>query len=109
MKFLVLATALLAPTLAFAQAAAPTNTQAPAAAAPAPRAPKPAHAAPKQAAKPAHTSVETLEIVQVMGMRQIDPATYEIDVRLQNGREAQLRANAFVMQNLGQLLGTYGK
>jgi len=108
-KFLVLATALLAPTLAFAQGAAPTTTQAPAAAAPAPRAAKPAPTAPKHAAKPAQTSAETLEIVQVIGLRQIDPATYEIDVRLQNGREVQLRANAFVMQNLGQLLGTYGK
>jgi hypothetical protein len=106
-KFLVLATALLAPTLAFAQSVAPTTTQAPAAAPP--RAAKPTPTAPKHAAKPAQTSAETLEIVQVIGMRQIDPATYEIDVRLQNGREAQLRANAFVMQNLGQLLGTYGK
>ncbi len=106
-KFLVLATALLVPTLAFAQGAAPATSQAPAA--PAPRTAKPAPATPKHAAKPAQTSVETLEIVQVIGMRQIDPATYEIDVRLQNGRAAQLRANAFVMQNLGQLLGTYGK
>ncbi|WP_233021826.1 hypothetical protein [Rhodopseudomonas boonkerdii] len=108
MKFLVLATALLAPTLAFAQNAATAPTQAPAAA-PVPRAAKPAAAAPKHAAKPAPASPETLEITQVIGLRQIDPATYEIDVRLQNGRAAQLRANAFVMQNLGQLLGTYGK
>jgi hypothetical protein len=106
-KFLVLATALLAPTLAFAQGAAPTTTQAQApapAAAPAPRAAK-QPAAPKQA----QTSLETLEITQVIGIRQIDPATYEIGMRLQNGKEVHLRANAFVMQNLGQLLGTYGK
>jgi hypothetical protein len=108
---IVLATALLAPTLAFAQGAAPATTQAPVAApatAPAPRAAK-QPAAPKQAAKPAQTSLETLEIIQVIGIRQIDPANYEIGVRLQNGSEVHLRANAFVMQNLGQLLGTYGK
>lgn len=108
MKFLVLATALLTPTLVFAQGAAPTaQTQAPAAA-PAPRAAKPV-AAPKRAAKPAQTGPEALEISQVIGIRQIDPASYEIDLRLQNGREVQLRANAFVLQNLGQMLGTYGK
>ncbi len=50
-----------------------------------------------------------MEITQVLGMRQFDPATYEIGVRLQGGKEVHLRANAFVMQNLGQLLGTYGK
>lgn len=106
-KFIVLATALLAPTLAFAQAPAPA--QAPAAA-PAPR-PAKQPAAPKQAAPAAATQsgIETLEISQVLGLRQLDPATYEIGVRLQNGKEVHLRANAFVMQNLGQLLGTYGK
>ncbi|WP_398476721.1 hypothetical protein [Tardiphaga sp.] len=109
MKFLVLATALLAPTIAVAQGAAPTPAQAPAAAAPAPRPAKQPAAAPKQAAKPAQTSLETMEISQVLGMRQLDPATYEIGVRLQDGKEVHLRANAFVMQNLGQLLGTYGK
>lgn len=107
-KLIVLATALLAPTLACAQGAAPTPAQAPAAAAaPAPRVAK--QAAPKHAAKPAQASQDMLEITQVIGIRQIDPATYEIDVRLQNGHEMHLRANAFVMQNLGQMLGTYGK
>lgn len=106
-KFLVLATALLAPTAALAQGAAPAASPAPAAA-PAPRAAK-QPAAPKQAAKPAQTSLETLEITQVLGLRQLDPATYEIGLRLQNGSEVHLRANAFVLQNLGQVLGTYGK
>jgi DNA replication initiation complex subunit (GINS family) len=103
-KFIVLATALLVPTLAFAQGAAP----APAPAAPAKQA-APKHAAPKHAAAPPQTSIETLEITQVIGIRQIDPATYEIGVRQPDGKEVHLRANAFVMQNLGQLLGTYGK
>lgn len=107
MKFIVLATALLAPTLAFAQGAAPAPTQAPAAA-PAPR-PAKQPAAPKQATAPAQASRDTLEITQVLGLRQLDPATYEIGLRLQNGKEVHLRANAFVLQNLGQLLGTYGK
>lgn len=101
-KIIVLATALLAPSLAFAQSAAPAP------AAPAKQA-APKHAAPKPAAAPAQTSLETIEITQVIGIRQIDPATYEIGVRQPNGKEVHLRANAFVMQNLGQLLGTYGK
>ena len=106
-KFIVLATTLLAPTLAFAQA--PAQAQAPAAA-PAPR-PAKQPATPKQAppAAATQTGIETLEISQVLGLRQLDPATFEIGVRLQNGKEVHLRANAFVMQNLGQLLGTYGK
>ncbi len=110
-KFIVLATALLAPTLAFAQGAAPAPAEAPAAAAPAPRPAKqaaPKQAAPKQAAA-AQGSLETLEISQVLGMRQVDAATYEIGVRLANGKEVHLRANVFVMQSLGQLLGTYGR
>jgi hypothetical protein len=115
-KFLILATALLAPTFAYAQSAAPAIAPAPAATAPRakpaavkPAPAKPAAAAKKGATKPAATSPETMEIAQVIGLRQIDPAIYEIDVRLQDGRQVQLRANAFVMQNLGQLLGTYGK
>jgi len=103
-KFLVLATALLAPTLACAQGAAPAPAQAPAAAT-APRPAKQPAAAPKQAAP---AGIETLEISQVLGLRQIDPATYEIGLRLQNGKEVHLRSNAFVLQSMGQLLGTYG-
>jgi pyruvate/2-oxoglutarate dehydrogenase complex dihydrolipoamide acyltransferase (E2) component len=112
-KFIVLATALLAPTLAFAQGAAPTpapaQAQAPAAA-PAPR-PAKQPAAPKKAAQAAQAQagIEMLEVSQVLGLRQIDPATYEIGIRLQNGKEVHLRANAFVLQSLGQLLGTYGQ
>lgn len=107
-KFIVLATALLAPTIAFAQGAAPAPAQAPAAtAAPAPRAAK-QPAAPKHTAPAAPAGIETLEVSQVLGLRQIDPATYEIGFRLQNGKEVHLRSNAFVLQSMGQLLGTYG-
>lgn len=104
-KFIVLATALLAPSLAFAQGAAPAPAQAPAAA-PAPRPAK--QAAPAKQTAPAQSAIETLEISQVLGLRQIDPATYEIGLRLQNGKEVHLRSNAFVLQSMGQLLGTYG-
>jgi hypothetical protein len=59
--------------------------------------------------RPAQTSSDVLDVVQVLGIRQLDPTTYEIDVRLQSGSEAHLRMNAFVMQNLGMNLGTIGK
>jgi hypothetical protein len=101
MKAIMLAAALLAPVAAFAQGTA-TPSAAPA------RPAKPVHAAPHPA-KPPQTSPEVLDIVQIIGIRQVDAATYEIDARLQNGHELHLRANAFVMQSLGQMLGTYGK
>lgn len=102
MKSLVLAAALLLPTMALAQDAAPaTAAKPPAAAAKPKRAPV--------ATKPAQTTPEVLDITQIIGIRQVDPATYEVDARLQNGSEVHLRMNAFVMQNLGMQLGTYGK
>lgn len=58
---------------------------------------------------PAQTSAEVLDVNQILGIRQVDPATYEIDTRLQSGEEVHLRMNAFVMQSLGMQLGTYGK
>jgi hypothetical protein len=117
MATLVLAAALLLPgPMTFAQDAEPADADAvpaaPATAAPKSVAPKPrrAAAAPaRPAARPAQTSSDVLDVVQVLGIRQIDPATYEIDLRLQNGTEAHLRMNAFVMQSLGMDLGTYGK
>jgi nucleoid-associated protein YgaU len=114
LKAFAVAAALLWPaTAAFAQDATPP--QQPVAAAPAPRAsaaapkPKRAPVAAVRPAKPAQTSADVLDVVQVLGIRQLDPATYEIDVRLQSGGEAHLRMNAFVMQNLGMNLGTFGK
>ncbi|MES2029229.1 MAG: hypothetical protein V4477_08650 [Pseudomonadota bacterium] len=102
MKSLALAAALLLPTMALAQDAAPaTAAKPPATAAKPKRAPV--------AAKPAQTSPEVLDITQIIGIRQVDPATYEVDARLQSGSEVHLRMNAFVMQNLGMQLGTYGK
>jgi hypothetical protein len=111
-KSFVLAAALLLPTMALAQDTAPPA----AAQAPVPLVVKPkrapataaAHAAPHVAAKPAQISNDVIDINQILGIRQIDPATYEIDARLQSGSEVHLRMNAFVMQGLGMQLGTYG-
>ena len=50
-----------------------------------------------------------MEISQIVGIRMIDAATYEIDAKAQNGALVKLRMNAFVMQDLGRQLGTYGK
>ncbi|CAN5334046.1 hypothetical protein BH11PSE4_BH11PSE4_37080 [soil metagenome] len=111
MKSVLLAATLLLPlsmTAAIAQSTAPSPA-APAAA------PKPVHAV-KPKPKPVHhaapaaaTTPETLDIVQILDLRQIDPATYEIDARLQDGSPVSLRMNAFVMQGLGVRLGTFGK
>ena len=106
MKSVLLAAALLLPAhFAFAQDAAP----APAAPAPKPvvrarPAPKPVAAATKPA-----EDLSSLNVVQIDGIRQIDPATYEIDARLADGNVVNLRMNAFVMQDLGRQLGTFGK
>jgi hypothetical protein len=50
-----------------------------------------------------------LEITQIVGIRQVDPTTYEIDAKTQTGAAVNLRMNVFVMQDLGRQLGTYGK
>lgn len=103
MKSFVLAAALVFPTLALAQDAAPPAAKPPTAAVA-----KPKHVA-AHVAKPVQASTEVQEVSQILAIRQVDPATYEIDARLQNGGEIHLRMNAFVMQSLGMQLGTYGK
>ncbi len=120
MKSIVLAIALLLPiSTAFAQtpseSAAPEAAPAPAAAAKPAVAraakPKPRPAAPPAAAHAARlspTGQEILEVNQILGIRQVDPATYEVDAVLENGTPVDLRMNAFVMQDLGRKLGTYG-
>jgi hypothetical protein len=113
-KSFVLAAALLLPTAALAQdAAPPAEAQAPAPQAAKPKrvaAPAAPRAAPPHVApKPAQTANEVLDVSQILAIRQIDPATYEIDARLQSGGEIHLRMNAFVMQGLGMQLGTYGR
>jgi hypothetical protein len=64
---------------------------------------------PKPAAGHAAKSQEILDITQIVGVRQVDAATYEIDAKLQDGSPIDLRMNAFVMQDLGRQLGTYGR
>ncbi|HEY8335739.1 MAG TPA: hypothetical protein VIQ05_18260, partial [Tardiphaga sp.] len=68
-------------------------------------APKPTAAA---VAKPAE-DLSALNVVQIDALRQVDAATYEIDVRLADGKTANLRMNAFVMQDLSRRLGNYGR
>jgi 3-oxoacyl-ACP reductase-like protein len=114
LKAILLAAALLLPaTLAFAQDAEPEPEQAPAAAPkPAVRAAKPA---PKAVPKPAAAAIKpgerptSLNIVQIVGIKQIDPTTYELDAKLVDGSSIDLRMNAFVMQDLGRRLGTFGR
>lgn len=101
MKFILLTAALLIPaTVVMAQDAAPPPSQAPAvrAAPPAMRKPAPAPKAPS-----------ITEISQIDGIRQVDAATYEIDGKTPNGTVVMLRMNAFVMQDLGRRLGTFGR
>lgn len=106
LKFILSCVALLIPaSLAMAQDAAPVPLQAPAARPAAPVARKPA---PVRAAAPAPTP-QAMEISQIDGIRQVDPATYEIDGKTANGTPVMLRMNAFVMQDLGRRLGTYGQ
>lgn len=107
MKSFVIAAALVFPTLALAQDAAPPAAKPPAAAVAKPK--RAAAAVPAHVAKPAPSSTEVQDVNQILGIRQVDPATYEIDARLQNGGEIHLRMNVFVMQSLGMQLGTYGK
>jgi hypothetical protein len=112
LKSIFLAVALLLPlsmTAAIAQSAAPSAPAAVPAAAPKPARAKPQPKPVHHAAPAAATTPETLELIQILEIRQIDPTTYEIDARLQNGSPVSLRMNAFVMQGLGRRLGTFGK
>jgi hypothetical protein len=70
--------------------------------------PQPAKPHPKAAVVQPAKQQEILEIAQIVGVRQTDPTTYEIDAKMQNGSPLVLRMNAFVMQDLGRGLGTYG-
>jgi hypothetical protein len=102
LKFILLAAALLIPaSVAIAQNAAPVPLQAPAV--PVARKPAPVRAAPAVPKSP-----DTMEISQIDGIRMVNPATYEIDGRTPAGTPVMIRMNAFVMQDLGRRLGTYG-
>ena len=102
MKSVVLATALLLPaSIAFGQDEAAPKPLAP---------PKPPVArVVKPVAKPVEAAAGPVEVTQIVAIRQIDPTTYEIDAKSQSGSMVILRMNAFVMQDLGRQLGTYGK
>ncbi|MDB5520224.1 MAG: hypothetical protein JWQ17_6982 [Tardiphaga sp.] len=99
MKSAILAAAvLLSATTAFGQTDQPQPIK-----------PQPIKPHPKPAAVHAAKSQEILDITQIVGVRQVDAATYEIDAKLQDGSPIDLRMNAFVMQDLGRQLGTYGR
>ena len=109
MKSVFLAIALLlSASLAVAQDAEPEEKPAAAQAAKPKRKP-PAVQAAKPVEKPVQKPPGSLEIVQIFGIKQIDPASYEIDAQLKNGEPVKLRMNAFVMQTLGKMLGTFGR
>ena len=52
---------------------------------------------------------DMMEISAIDTIRQINPTTYEIDGKTPTGASVMIRMNAFVMQDLGRRLGTYGK
>jgi hypothetical protein len=114
---MLFAALLLLPTVALAQApaedTAPAQDAAPAHAAPAARKPavRAAKPAPRQAATAAQPAedLSKLNVMQIDALRQVDPATYEIDLRLADGKAVNLRMNAFVMQDLSRRLGNYGR
>jgi hypothetical protein len=90
LKSVIIAAAMLFPALtAFAQTANP------------PRPPAPA-AAPK-------VSKKLLEINQIISLAQIDATTFNISARLEDGSVVDLQMNAFVVQDLGKRIATFGR
>jgi hypothetical protein len=97
------AAVLLSASTAFGQTATPQPVT------PQPVKPQAVRPHPKPAVVQAAKQQEVLDITQIVGVRQVDAATYEIDAKLQDGSPVNLRMNAFVMQDLGRQLGTYGR
>jgi hypothetical protein len=90
LKSVIIAAAMLFPAFAaFAQTANP------------PRPPAPA-TAPK-------VSKKLLEINQIIGLAQIDATTFNISARLEDGSVVDLQMNAFVVQDLGKRIATFGR
>ena len=100
------ATLLMTASLALAQAPAPESAPTTPAAPAAKAVRKPA---PARVAAPVAKPMDAMEITQIVGIRQVDPTTYEIDAKAASGAPVNLRMNVFVMQDLGRQLGTYGK
>ena len=94
---------LLLATPAMAQDAAPA---APAQTPPAPRAAPVVRKPVVRAAAP--KTPDMMEISAIDTIRQINPTTYEIDGKTPTGAPVMIRMNAFVMQDLGRRLGTFG-
>jgi hypothetical protein len=68
----------------------------------------PASIASAQAAKP-NSVAPKLEINQILGLKKIGAATYEISARLEDGNVVELRMNAFVAQDLSRQLGNFSR
>jgi hypothetical protein len=50
---------------------------------------------------------EKLEINQIIGLKKVDAATYDISARLEDGSTVELLMNAFVAQDLARQLGNF--
>ncbi len=68
----------------------------------------PASIASAQPAKPSKPP-ERLDISQIIGMKKVDAATYDISARLEDGTTIDLRMNAFVAQDLSRQLGNFNR
>jgi hypothetical protein len=48
-----------------------------------------------------------LEIIQILSLKKMDAATYDLSARLDDGKTIELRMNAFVAQDLSRQLGNF--
>ncbi len=67
---------------------------------------------PPRAAAPAtapKVSKKLLEINQIIGLEQVDATTFNIVARLEDGSVVDLQMNAFVVQDLGKRIATFGR
>jgi hypothetical protein len=69
----------------------------------------PVSVASAQAAKPQNNVPATLEINQILGLRKVDAAIWEISARLEDGSMVELRMNTFVAQDLSRQLGNFSR
>jgi hypothetical protein len=67
-----------------------------------------AFAATAQTAAPSK-SPDTPEIIQIIALKKLDPATFELFVRTQDGKVLGFRMNTFVAQDLSRQLGNFNR
>jgi hypothetical protein len=61
-----------------------------------------------QTAKPPKAPGQ-LEIIQIIGLKKVDAATYDLSARLDDGKTIELRMSAFVAQDLSRQLGNFNR